>query len=541
MTNKTCRNEAGIALIIAISLSLMISVMALALMTLSISEKGVSNNQRIAVQALHNADGAVEVARQQMTAFSRAKIDSLRLAWIGTGPIIVDPLDFFPSTGLSFRDDGLGLAVSTTFTFTDSTLHSQSQTFNFRYRSVATGTASVRGERRVISEGTLRLSASRGSFADYLIFTDIHYTPDGQQIWFHTSGYFDGRIHSNGKLRFAYFPTFEDLVTSASQVASYYNYGRPIDLDADRNRDRDVPAFYGGFERAVDPIHLPSNSFSQQRAALGFAALDTTALATSQIKQALGLDPLDPAPVPKGIYVPNDSVSVTGGVYVAGDAIGLRLSVDQYGDQNYLITDENGVTKRIVLDRTNSRTRVYSGTDSTIYSGLPRGMIYLTGGVSHLGGPSRVGDVPPAAIERHTQLTITAVDDILIDRDLTYETYDSGECVLGAYSSGGDVRITTSAPDELVLDVFVLAAGNRGAFRVDSYNRGSYRGQVHLRGGVVERYYGAFGTFSQSGSQTGYGRDFNYDTRGISPPYYPLTQVFKTDQPVPHMTSWLEA
>ena len=167
-------------------------------------------------------------------------------------------------------------------------------------------------------------------------------------------------------------------------------------------------------------------------------------------------------------------------------------------------------------------------------------MIYVTGGVARLGGLERVGGTPPPSIEANTQVTITAIDDILIDRDITYESYDNSDCILGAYSSGGDVRITTSAPEELTLDMFVLAAGDRGAFKVDSYNYGDYRGQVHLRGGVVERYYGAFGTFSQYGSQTGYGRDFNYDTRGISPPYYPLTMVFETDQPVPHMTTWME-
>jgi len=87
----------------------------------------------------------------------------------------------------------------------------------------------------------------------------------------------------------------------------------------------------------------------------------------------------------------------------------------------------------------------------------------------------------------------------------------------------------------------VFAAGYKGAFTVDNYDHGSYRGQVHLRGGAVQRYYGPFGTFSNYGAQTGYGRDFKYDRRGLTPPYYPLTGVFKVDQPVPHPTSWREA
>jgi hypothetical protein len=325
------------------------------------------------------------------------------------------------------------------------------------------------------------------------------------------------------------------------QNAVYYNNGHPKELDADRNSDRDVPNFYGGFERGVDPIYLPSNSFSQERAALGYAATDTTPLSTAQIKGALGLDPASPSPVPAGIYVPNDSVSVTGGVYIAGDATKITMYVDQSGYQNYELIDENGTSKRIVLDKSTSTTKVCSAGDSTVYNGLPRGIIYSTGSINSLGGRQRIAGAPPPAIDDDTQLTITAVDDIKIDRDITYEQYVGAECVLGVYSSGGDVRIGTSAPDDLMLDAFVFAAGYKGAFAVDSYDHGGYRGQVHLRGGAVQRYYGAFGTFSTSGSQTGYGRDFRYDIRGLSPPYYPLTSVFKVDQPIPHTTTWREA
>ena len=541
MKPDTLRDESGVALIVAISLTLILSAMTLAITTLSVTEKGIYFNQKTGTQALYNADASIEIAKEQMAVFSQAKMESLRAIWPGNGPIITDPLDFFPPNGLSYVNTQRGYDVETTFEFIDSTLHSQSQTFDFHYTSTACGEAYVIGQRVIISEGTLRLSASRGSFTDYLIFTDVHYTPGGSQIWFHTSGYFDGRVHSNGKLRFAYFPTFEDLVTSVPQTAAYYNYGHPRDLDADRNGDRDVPNFYGGFERGVDPIYLPSNSFSQERAALGYAATDTTALSTPQIKSALGLDPADPSPIPDGIYVPNDSVSVTGGVYVVGDADDITMYVDQSGYQNYELTDENGVSKRIVLDKGASTTRVCSGGDSTAYNGLPRGIIYTTGAVNSLGGRTRVAGSPPPAIESDTQLTITAEDDIKIDRDIVYEQYGGAECVLGLYSSGGDVRIGTSAPNDLMLDAFVFAAGYKGAFTVDNYNHGWYRGQVHLRGGAVQRYYGAFGTFSNHGAQTGYGRDFKYDGRGLSPPYYPLTNVFKVDQPVPHPTSWREA
>ena len=535
------RKEEGVALLVAVALTMILSAMALGIVTLSITEKGINRNQKSGLQALYNADAAIEVAKQQMTDFSQAKMDSLRSEWPGVGPIIVAPETFFPDSGLAFECEELGCEVLTMFTFVDSGLATTSQTFNFQYVSTASGDAFTTGSRSVVSEGNLRLSASRGSFSDFLIFTHVHYTPGGSQIWFHTSGYFDGRVHSNGKMRFAYFPTFEDLVTQVPDMAAYYNQGYPIDLDADRNGDRDVPNFYGGFDRGASVIPLPSNSFCQERAALGYAAPDTTPVPLSQKRVALGLDPGDPSPVPAGIYVPNDGSAVTGGIYIAGDAQECRLSVDGDHNQNYTITDENGVTKLIVIDRTNMRTEIHEGGMTTILSGLPRGILYSTGSVDNLGGGARVGDAAPIAIGSETQLTITAVDDIVIDRDITYENMDASNCVLGLYSSGGDVRIATDAPDELMLDTFVMATGDYGSFTVDDYNHGSYRGQVHLRGGAVQRYYGPFGTFSYSGAQTGYGRNFSYDRRGISPPYYPTTALFNVDQPEPHVKVWREA
>lgn len=536
------KDQSGVALLIAMSLALVISSMALAVVAVSISEKGITQNERAASQSLYRADAAIEVAKQQMATFSQAKMESLRGVWPGTGAIITDPTHFFPSTGLAFEDDDLHLSVATTFTFVDSQLVSTSQTFNFHYRSVAQGTGVLGGEKNVISEGNLRLSASRGSFADFLIFTDIHLMPDGSQIWFYTSGHFDGRVHSNDKLRFAQFPTFEDLVTSVNQKASYYNNGHTRDLDADRNGNIDVPNFYGGFHRGVSRIDLPSNSFSQERAALGLSAVDTTAVPLATRRLMLGLDPSDPNPVPNGIYVPHSGSVVNGGIYIQGNATNFRLSLDAAGYQQYQMTDQNGITKRIVLDKVHSRTKVYTGTtDSVFYAGLPRGIAYTTGSISNLGGGARVGGNPPAAVEEDTKLTIAATGDITVDRDITYEQYDGSQSVLGLYSSAGNVRIATTAPSNLLMDAYVIATGAHGVFEVDNYDHGSYRGQVHLRGGCVQRYYGAFGTFDAHGNQTGYGRDFRYDRRGMAPPYYPLTSVFRVDAPEPHPSSWREA
>ena len=86
-----------------------------------------------------------------------------------------------------------------------------------------------------------------------------------------------------------------------------------------------------------------------------------------------------------------------------------------------------------------------------------------------------------------------------------------------------------------------MASGTKKVFTVDDYWSGSYRGQVHLRGGVVQDRYGAFGTFGGGGSMTGYGRDFQYDRRGRVPPFFPALSTFFADQPVPRVLVWREA
>jgi hypothetical protein len=64
---------------------------------------------------------------------------------------------------------------------------------------------------------------------------------------------------------------------------------------------------------------------------------------------------------------------------------------------------------------------------------------------------------------------------------------------------------------------------------VEDYGSGSARGSVHLLGGIIEYYYGAFGTFNSStgNMSTGYSRTFTYDQRmsqGLAPPYFPTVE-----------------
>ena len=86
-----------------------------------------------------------------------------------------------------------------------------------------------------------------------------------------------------------------------------------------------------------------------------------------------------------------------------------------------------------------------------------------------------------------------------------------------------------------------MATGGSGQFGVDNWNSGGARGSVNLRGGVVSQYYGAFYTFDSSGNvRTGYGRNFHYDRRGLTPPFYPTTTRFDSDLPSARTVAWKE-
>lgn len=187
------------------------------------------------------------------------------------------------------------------------------------------------------------------------------------------------------------------------------------------------------------------------------------------------------------------------------------------------------------------------------------GVVHVDGQVDRVRGPARVPanstdpeDAPPALAD-FAQITIAAEEGVTITGDLKYEdvpcegtpTRDAGgnvvpaTCdnlaamnILGIYSQGGDVMIghnnstaNLNAPDNVTIHGVLMSS--TGIVGVEDYDSGGVRGTVNLIGGVIEFYYGAFGTFSASTGQnsTGYGRAFTFDVRtrqtGLAPPYFP--------------------
>jgi hypothetical protein len=231
---------------------------------------------------------------------------------------------------------------------------------------------------------------------------------------------------------------------------------------------------------------------------------------------------------------------MTGGLYIQGTLDQCLMSIDSTGRQCYTLK-QGATTKTVKVSLTLNNTQVVEGATTTTYSGVPREILYTNGTISDLRGPDRVSGVAPPAIGTHTKLLIAAANDIVLQRDITSQDFNANSSVLGIYSSGGSVRVGSSAPNDMSLDAFVMATGADGAFEVDNYSTGSPRGTFHLRGGSVTTYYGAFYTFYSNGTlKTGFARDFHYDRRGLVPPYFPTTDRFTSNRPIARTIVWKE-
>lgn len=147
----------------------------------------------------------------------------------------------------------------------------------------------------------------------------------------------------------------------------------------------------------------------------------------------------------------------------------------------------------------------------------------------------------PPALASFLGITIAAEDDINILNDLTMSdppcrmevrecsNVNKGKNMLGIYSQRGDINIASTAPNDLMIHSALMTS--LGEVGVINYNQGRDKGDVHLRGALVESWYGAFGTVNPL---TGYGRDFTYDERyrdGIKPPFWPESPKWETIVP----------
>ncbi len=389
----------------------------------------------------------------------------------------------------------------------------------FRYNYAIDGTATDEDvTRRVGLQGSFSVLVQYDNFARYALFTNQQMS-GRSRIWFTNQTTFSGPVHTNGEFNFFGNPgaAFTGRVTSVSTTARYYNNGVNLSLDADRNGNVDVPAFGGGFSRGVANIPMPATTTADRQREAALGGTSTPELA--------------------GVYLGTAGGVMTGGIYVKGNAT-ISLGVAGPGVARYTIA-QNGTTWTVTVNYVSSQTTLQQGSGSAMtYGGLPNGMLYVDGVVNGLAG----------TVQRDTELTIAATSDIMVTDHIMYENYTPGPSpsaegaanVLGLLSWRGNVRIPTTAPNDITIHATVMTP--TGEFKVDSYSTGSSRGTATILGGVIENTYGPFGTLSSSGSLTGYQRNFIYDSRmgqGKSPPFFPtIGKVVSTVSGVDDRPNW---
>ena len=208
--------------------------------------------------------------------------------------------------------------------------------------------------------------------------------------------------------------------------------------------------------------------------------------------------------------------------------------------------------------------------------GTFNGVVYSQSTINNLNGPSRspasaatstTANTPPA-VASFAKLTVASTSDVNITSDLRYESppctgtsVSAPACdnksainILGIYSVQGDVVIkapygdsgaanSPAVPPNVTIQAVLMASGSpiagsttrNGRIRVDGYansnNNGTVLGNLNLLGGMIENYYGAFGTFGTNYGTNysyGFGRNIIYDerTKDISPPSFPLATTW---------------
>lgn len=273
-------------------------------------------------------------------------------------------------------------------------------------------------------------------------------------------------------------------------------------------------------------------------------------MSNNEVRRALGLSE-NGRSVPDGVYTPNDgNGNATGGLYIEGDVAEMYTYVDNGKQKIYI---RQGSSRRpssqqtITIDPQTKQMTIenHLTNQTTTLNNANRNIIHVEGKINSIGGPDRqpsssddTEDAPPS-IQKDTPMTISATGDIVVQRDIKYEADPRGadrtfgtadddlksKNMLGLFSSGGNVRVGTSAPDNLSIHASIMAASDRAQFTVDNYRSRNPQGNLTVLGGIIQNYYGASGTFNYYGQASGYSPSRTYDRRFArsAPPYFPTT------------------
>jgi hypothetical protein len=393
-------------------------------------------------------------------------------AGIERGQSWLEAQDTYPEAGLRpFGEgpEGLGCGGYLVEIVPDS-IHSTPTRPAFTIRS----TGDIDGRMR-----TVEVDVVPQTFGDFLYFTDDELSSSGATIWFVSPDYINGPMHTNGQMHIWGDPRFGGNVASA--------WGGPDDGDPSHNPTFEY--FNGNYYDHIESAE-PSNPPHD--------------MPVFEDGYELGANEI---PLPDNL-AGLANIAANGGITVVGT-------------YEVIVGRNHPITGQPMYGTVSYRKPGRRWNDVALDSF--NGVFYVDGDVRIQG-------------EVDGRLTIAASDDIEIWNDITYRGSDGVELLpdcddmLGMVA-GDEIVVMNSAAnqDDCVVHGHMMALDN---FNAQYYNSGAARGDLIIRGGIVQRCRGPVGTGIISGNQvyilTGYAKDYSYDwrLRETPPPGYLLTGCY---------------
>jgi hypothetical protein len=516
---KQIKNKKGFALLGTLILVFVVSTFGIALLTMTQNDIKLSTLQKASKETFYIAESGIEHAISYLENLGTPNFPSLH---------------YLTEENDHYIDIGNGKYKASI----------QSATTTFSYIIQSTGERPWTNSSGKISK-TIESKVILENFAMYAYFSDNELFPDhidpsyhNQKIWFYGNDLIGGPLHSNDRLHMAGTPTFEGPVTSA-----WVNPTDPSDVSWEAYDSQTTPNFLGDppYEGGVNRIELPkyrkitdpTDSKSLQRIAAGSENLINT------------------PPNGNGVYVPNDGSNVTDGIWVKGDVKSLVLGTDSQGNSQIIVDRTDSDNKKTTITTVETPVSiggviypsgttvidVYQGTTHYYYnySGFTNGVLFVNGEVKNLQSTAGDGGV-------RGKLTIASNNTITIGNNILYETrVDNPNCFnvpVGTYPnipdslglvSEGDIKIASNAPTNLEINAILMALGT--SFYYEGW-KNKLQGTLTVHGSFIQKQRGPVGTFNSWRKQSGYTKDYQFDTRmsinnpGLGqalPPYFPTT------------------
>jgi hypothetical protein len=227
---------------------------------------------------------------------------------------------------------------------------------------------------------------------------------------------------------------------------------------------------------------LPQDALPQINEALKIQIFHPQDLSTTELRTALGLEPLED-PVPEGVYLIEDDLGL-GGIYVEGDLLEMILAIE-HGYQIISFVMEAG-RWTLWFNPSEEETIFETPFDTQTYDLAPRGIIIVDGVIHALGGGiiddagviTMVKDQEIPCVLRGVNLSIISSDEIVLSSHLIHEGVDwqdgvpyvknsnsqlqifaAGQDFEGTGESAGKIVLSEDAPEDMKIQATLTASG----------------------------------------------------------------------------------